>query len=323
MPLRLSASALAAMLMLAYAPASAETFPSRTVKVIVPYTAGGGTDVVARPLVQRLSEKWGQPVIIENRPGAGTAIGAEAVARSPADGYTLLISDTTTYTVNPHVYRRLPYDPLKDFAPIYIVCRSLPVIAVGKQVPAQSLSEFIAIVKQHPGKYSYGSFGNGSYAHVALEQFKRVAGIDLQHVPYRGGAPVVTDLLSGQLAITMSAITNFWAHYQQGTLRILATATEKRATLVPDLPTAGETLPGYGIEVFTTLAAPAATPPDILKKIAADVAEIVNDPEYREKNLSAQFLEPVGGTREEFVTMLARDSERWRRLVERTGIKID
>lgn len=324
MPRRFSVSALAAISVLALAaPASAQDYPSRTVKIVVPYTAGGGTDAVARPLAQRLSEKWGQPVIVENRPGAGTSIGAEAVARAPADGYTLLLSDATTYAVNPHVYRKLPYDPLKDFAPVSIVCRFTPVIAVGAKVPAKTLGELIALVKQQPGKLSYGSFGNGSYAHVALEEFKRVAGIDIQHVPYRGGAPVVTDLLSGQLTMTMATVTNFWQHHQEGTLRILATATEKRASLLPDMPTVGETLPGYAIDVFVAVAAPAATPPDILKKISADIAEIVGDRAYREKNLTGQFLEPVGSTREEFAAVLARDNERWRGLAARTGVKID
>jgi tripartite-type tricarboxylate transporter receptor subunit TctC len=301
----------------------AQDYPTRPIKIIVPYTAGGGTDAVARPLAQRLSEKWGQPVVIENRPGAGTAIGAEAVARAKADGYTLLLSDATTYAINPHVYRKLPYDPLKDFAPVSIVCRFTPVFAVNANVPARTLGDFITWVKERPGQQSYGSFGNGTYAHVAMEELKRAAGINLLHVPYRGGAPVVTDLLSGQISSTMATVTNFLQHHQAGKLRIIAAANEKRPSLLPDLPTVGETLPGYAIDVFVAVAAPTGTPTAIVNKISQDIAAIVSDPAYREKNLSLQYFEPVGSTPGEFEMVLKRDNAHWRGLVERTGVKID
>lgn len=304
-------------------PALSQEYPSRAVRIVVPYTAGGGTDAVARPLAQRLSEKWGQPVIIENRPGAGTAIGAEAVARSAADGYTLLLSDATTYVINPHVYKKLPYDPLKDLAPVSIVCRFTPVIAVNANVPAKTLTEFIAWAKQQPGKQSYGSFGNGTYAHIAMEELKRATGIDLVHIPYRGGAPVVTDLLSGQISTTMATVTNFWQHHQAGKLRILAAATEKRPSLLPELPTVGESIPGYSIDVFVAVAAPAGTPPETVKKISRDIAAVVAEPAYREKNLLSQFFEPVGSTEEEFTAVLQRDNARWQRLVRETGVRID
>ena len=320
---RLALSALALAFTAAALPAHAQSFPTKPVRIIVPYTAGGGTDAVARPLAQRLSEKWGQPVIIENRPGAGTAIGAEAAARAPADGYTLILSDATTYVVNPHVYRKLPYDPLKDFAPVSIVARFTPVIAVNAEAPAKTLPEFIAWAKREPGKLSYGSFGNGSYAHVALEAFKRAAGLDMVHIPYRGGAPVVTDLLAGQLAVTMATASNFAQHEKAGKLRIIAAATEKRLTSRPELPTVGETLPGYAIDVFVAVAAPAGTPDEILTKVSKDIAEIVKDTEYRARNYTPLEMEPVGSTREEFAFVLKRDNERWRELVARTGVKID
>ena len=303
--------------------AHAQGFPTKPVRIVVPYTAGGGTDAVARPLAQRLSEKWGQPVIIENRPGAGTAIGAEAVARSAPDGYTLILSDATTYAVNPHVYRKLPYDPLKDFAPVSIVCRFTPVIAVNADAPAKTLPEFIAWAKREGGKLSYGSFGNGTYAHVALEALKRAAGLDMVHIPYRGGAPVVTDLLAGQIAMTMATAGNFAQHEKAGKLRIIAAATEKRLSSRPELPTVGETLPGYAVEVFVAVAAPAGTPAEILAKVSKDIAEIVNDPVYRGKNFAPLELEPVGSTREEFAFVLKRDNDRWRELVERTGVKME
>jgi tripartite-type tricarboxylate transporter receptor subunit TctC len=303
--------------------AQAQDFPNKPVRLIVPYTSGGGTDAIARPLAQRLSEKWGQPVVIENKPGAGTAIGAEMVARAPADGYTLLISDATTYAINPHVYRKLAYDPLKDFAPVAIVCRYTPVVVVHPQVPAKTFGEFVAWIKSQPGKQSYGSFGNGTYAHVAIEGLKRETGMDMVHVPYRGGAPVVTDLLAGQIAFTMATITNFLQHHNAGKLRILAAATEKRPALMPDLPTINETVPGYSVNVFVAVAAPAGTPSAITKKISDDIAAIIADPDYREKFLNKQFFEPVGSTREEFATVLQRDNERWRDIVQRVGVKIE
>ena len=305
------------------AAAHAQNYPSKPVRIVVPYAAGGGTDTIARPLAQRLSEKWGQPVIVENRPGAGTSLGAESVARAPADGYTLLLSDASTYVINPHVYSKLSYNPLADFAPVSIVCHFMPVIAINANVPAKTMSEFIAIAKREQGKLSYGTFGNGTYSHVAMEEIKRLAGFEMTHVPYRGGAPVVTDLLAGQLAATIATITNFSEHEKAGKLRVLAAATEKRPSLRPNLPTIGETLPGYAINVFVAVAAPASTPPDILAKVSADIGEIVRDPAYREKNLTSQFLEPVGSSREEFAAVLARDNVRWHELVTRNGIKIE
>ncbi len=309
--------------MLMLLPAGGQNYPSKLVRIVVPYTAGGGTDTIARPLAQRLSEKWGQSVIIENRGGAGTAIGAEMVARSAPDGYTLLLSDATTYVINPYVYAKLPYNPNKDFTPISIVCRFLPGVVVNADVPAKTLGELIALAKQQPGKLTYGSFGNGTYAHVAMEDIKRRAGIDMPHVPYRGGAQVVTDLLSGQLTASIATISNFWEHEKAGKLRVIAAATEKRLSLRPDLPTVGETLPGYAIDVFVAVAAPAGTPPEILNKVSADIAEIVKDPVYRDKYLISGFLEPVGSTREEFAAVLARDNVRWRELVARTGVRIE
>jgi len=302
---------------------ASEQFPTKPVRIIVPYTSGGGTDAIARPLAQQLSEKWGQPVVIENRPGAGTAIGAETVARAAPDGYTLLISDATTYAINPHVYKKLAYDPLKDFSPVAIVCRYTPVVAVHPDVPAKTFPEFVEWIKKQPGKQSYGSFGNGTYAHVAIEDLKRSAGMDMVHVPYRGGAPVVTDLLAGQIVFTMATITNFLQHHNSGKLRILAAATESRPKLMPQLPTINETVKDYSVNVFVAVAAPAGTPSAIVKKISSDIAAIVGDSGYREKFLDKQFFEPVGSTPEEFAAVLKRDNGHWRDVVQRTGVKID
>lgn len=304
-------------------PAFAQNFPTGVVRLIVPYPAGGGIDAIARPLAQRLSERWGHPVIVENRPGAATAIAAEHVARAAADGHTLLISEVTTFAINPHVYPKLSYDPLKDFAPVTVVCRLSPVIAVNAEVPVKTLADLIALAKEKPGKLSYGSFGNGTYAHIAMEEFKRRAGIDMLHVPYKGGAAALTGVVSGETAATMATITNFIGNEQGGKLRIVASTTEQRLSRRPELPTVGETLPDYVIDSWVGVAAPAATPPAVLDKIRDDIAAIAADPDYRAKNFTAQFLEPVANTRAEFAEMLARDHARWRDMVKRNDVRID
>ena len=221
------------------ASASAE-FPGKPVRIVVPYTAGGGTDSVARGLATRLSELWKQPVVVENRPGAATVIGADAVAKSPADGHTLLFSDSATFVINPHLSAKLPYDPQRDFAPISLVVRLAPVVAVSNAVPANTLREFIDYAKAHPGKLTYASFGSGSYPHVITEQFKRMAGIDILHVPYKGSAAAVTDMLSGQLSMLIVTLSVFEQHEKAGKLKVLATTTDRRLSLRPDLPTISE-----------------------------------------------------------------------------------
>jgi tripartite-type tricarboxylate transporter receptor subunit TctC len=304
-------------------PAQAQGFPTKVVRLIVPYPAGGGIDQIARPLAERLAAKWGQPVIVENRPGAATAIAAEHVARAAPDGYTLLIGEVTTFGINPHIYPKLSYDPLKDFAPITIVCRLAPVIAVNAEVPAKTLPELIDLAKAQGGKLSYGSFGNGSYAHIAMEEFKRRANADMLHVPYRGGAAALTGLVSGETKVSMATITNFLGNEAGGKLRILAATTEKRLERRPDLPTVGETVPGYVIDAWVGIVAPAGTPATVLDKIRDDIAAIAGDAEYRTKNFVERFLEPIVNTRAEAAAMLKQDHERWREMVQRAGVKAD
>jgi tripartite-type tricarboxylate transporter receptor subunit TctC len=217
----------------------------------------------------------------------------------------------------------MPFDGVKDFTPISLLAYVTNTMVINPAVPATTLAEFIAYGKANPGKIAYASAGQGSTNHLCAALFAKMTGIEMVHVPYRGGAPVVTDLLSGQIAMSMATASNFAQHAAAGKLRLIAAATEKRLALYPDLPTVGETIPGYAVEVFVAVAAPAGTPADILTRISADIAEIVANPAYREKNLTAVSLEPVGSTREEFAAVLARDNARWRALVERTGIRID
>ena len=302
---------------------SAQPYPDHAVKVIVPYTPGGGTDVVGRAISQRLSEKWGQPVIVDNRAGAGTAIGAEVVAKAPADGYTLLFSDSTTFVILPHVYSNLRFDPAKDFAPIALAVQLAPVLAVANNTPGKTLPELITYAKNHPGQLSYASPGVGTYTHIAMEYFKHMAGVDMLHVPYKGSSPAMADLLSGRVAAYFVTYSVFESYEKAGKLRILAAGTPRRIPARPDLPTIGESVPGYSINVWFGLAAPAATPAPILDKISADVDAILKDPEFIEQFIKPQAYIPGDLTRAQFAEQMKSDFIKWGQIVELTGVKIE
>ena len=305
-------------------PAWAQAYPSKPVKIIVPYTPGGGTDAVARGLAHQLSEAWGQPVIVENRPGGATIIGADAVAKSPGDGYTLLFSDSAAFVINQHLYSKMPYNPMTDLAPITVVVRLAPVLALSNAVPANNLRELIAYAKANPGKLTYASFGSGSYPHVITEQLKRMAGIDILHVPYKGSAAAVTDILNGRLSMLIVSLSIFEQHEKAGKLKVLATATEKRLALRPELPTISEAgVPGYSASVWFGMAAPASTPAPILDKLNADIRKILADPTYRQKFITAQSFEPGGMSRAEFAALLKVENERWGQLVKDSGAVLE
>jgi tripartite-type tricarboxylate transporter receptor subunit TctC len=304
-------------------PTHAQTYPDRAVKVVVPYTPGGGTDVVARAISQRLSAKWGQPVIVDNRPGAGTAIGGEAVATAPADGYTLLFSDSTTFVILPHIYSHLRFDPDKAFDPISLVVHLAPVLAIANNTPAKTLPEFIAYGKAHPGQLTYASPGVGTYTNIAMEYFKHMAGVDILHIPYKGSSPAMTDLLAGRVGAYFVTYSVFAAYEKEGKLKILAAATPIRIPVRPDLPTIGESVPGYSINVWFGLAAPAGTPPAILDKIHADVSTILKDPDFIEKFINPQAYVAGDLTRAQFATQLKSDFDKWGEIAKITGVKID
>ena len=303
--------------------ATAQNFPDHTVKVIVPYVAGGGTDSVARAVSQGLQELWGQPVVVENKSGAGTAVGSEYAAKSPADGYTLLFSDSSALVINPHVYSKLRYDPIKDFEPVALAVRLAPVLAVSNDVKAKSVGEFIAYAKAHPGEMTYASPGTGTYTHIAMEYLKHMAGINMLHVPYKGSSPAMTDLIAGRIASYMVTYSVFDQYEKDGKLRILAAATDKRLPNRPDLPTIGETVKDYSIDVWFGFAAPAGTPTAILDKIHADVNKIVNDPAFVEKFLKPQAFIAGNLSRTEFAVQVKSDFAKWGELVKIAGVKID
>ena len=316
--------ALGIVLALAALPAAAQIYPSKPVKLVVPYPPGGVADLLARTVGQRLSEQWGQPVIVENRPGAAQIIGAETVARSPADGYTLLLSEGATFVINPHLYTKLPYDPLKDFTPVVVLCQISPVIAVNASLPANSVEELIAFAKSRPGSLSYGSMGSGSYAHISMEQFKQLAGVDIVHVPYKGSAPATTDLLSGRIGVMLVSLSVVEPHARAGKVRILAATTAKRLALRPELPTVAEAaLPGFETGTWFAVLGPANLPRDIVAKVHADVTSVIGVREFREQNFTKLGLEPVAITPEQFAQMMKADLERWGNLVRATGAKVD
>ena len=324
-PMLIGATVLAiAVQLFAAADAGAQAYPTRLVKVVVPYAAGGATDAAASGVTQRLSEIWVQPVVVENRPGAGTTMGAEYVAKAPADGYTLLFSDHPTYVITPHLYSKLNYNALADFAPITVVFHSSPVLAMSNAVPARDFREFLAYARANPGKLSYGSFGYGSNPHVAIEKLKQVAGIDLVHVPYKGGGPAMTDLIAGRVALLLGTYSFWEPNEKAGKLKIIAAVTEKRLAVRPDLPTVAESgVPGYFINTWFAMATTAGTPAPVLDKIHADVLRALQDPAFNEKFMKPQAYEPGGNSREEFAAMLKTEYARWGQLVRESGAKVE
>jgi tripartite-type tricarboxylate transporter receptor subunit TctC len=317
-------AAFAALLALAATASAAQSYPARSVKLIVPSPPGGITDLLAREFGQRLSGDWGQPVLVENRPGAAQIIGTEAVAKSPADGYTLLVADGSVLAINPHLYSKLPFDALRDLSPVAVLCQISPVIAVSAALPVTSVRELIALAKAKPGSLSYGSFGSGTYAHISMEQFKKLADVSMLHVPYKGSAPAMTDLLSGQIGVILVNISVVEPYEKAGKVRILAAATPKRLALRPDLPTIAEAaLPGFETGTWFGLLGPAHLPKDIVGKIHAEVAKVLADPEFRQQNLVKFGLEPVAMTPEQLGQTMEADLERWGRLVKESGAKID
>ena len=320
----INATLTAAMSMMTWlAAANAQTYPDHPVKVIVPYTAGGGTDSVARAVSQKLAEIWKQTVFIENRPGAGTSVGAEAVARATPDGYTLLFSDSSTFVINPHIYTNLRFDPLKDFEPIAMAVRLAPVLAISNDTPAKTVSELIALAKAEPGKITYASPGVGTYTHIAMEYFKHAAGIDMLHVPYKGSTPALTDLLAGRVSAYFVTYSVFDSYEKAGKLKIIGAATPERLPIRPDLPTIGETLPGYSIDVWFGYAAPAGTPTAILDKIHNDVSAILKDPDFIEKFVKPQAYIAGNLTRAKFGEQIKSDYAKWKELSRLANVKID
>jgi tripartite-type tricarboxylate transporter receptor subunit TctC len=316
------AAAAFAVLALLCGPAMAQNFPNGPVKFLVPVPAGGVTDTMARIVGTRLSEMWGQPVIVENRPGGNYAVASQAVARAPADGYTLLVAPDSTFTANPFLIANLSYN-IKEFTAISGLCRGTPMLAVNAALPVKDVKELIALAKAKPGTLNYGSYGVGTYAHLSMEDFKQRTGTDVQHIPYRGAAPATNDLLSGQINMVLLNLSSVADHEKTGKVKILASAGEKRAEARPDLPKVAEAgVPGFATNVWFGLLGPANMPADLVAKIHADVQKVLAMPqtkEFFEKN----SFERMDLSPKQFGELIERDSKHWSALIKSVGAKID
>jgi tripartite-type tricarboxylate transporter receptor subunit TctC len=299
--------------------AAAQGWPSKSVKIVCPFPAGGATDVVSRLLAQKLQEAWGQSVIVENRPGAGGNIGADAVAKSPPDGYTLLMTSGSIVTVNPHMYKTLTYDAAKDLVPITNVASGPQVIAVSADVPARDLREFIAYAKANPKKVNMGSAGVGTQTHLAAENFALAAGIDITHVPYKGESLAITDLLGGQIQLVTPNLGASISLIQQGKLKALGVTSPQRSPQLPDVPAVAEVLPGFENAGWFGLMAPAGTPREVIDRVQRDSAKILLSEEFRAK-LAQQGMVPVGNTPSDFAASIRAESARWARVVKERGL---
>jgi tripartite-type tricarboxylate transporter receptor subunit TctC len=301
----------------------AQTYPVKPVRFVIPYPPGGGSDTIGRPLAQKLAEGLGQQVVVDNRGGANGNIGMEAVARSAPDGYTLVFALSAQLAINPGLYQRLPYDPLKDFAPITLLGEGGYILVVHPSLPAKSVKELLALAKARPGQIAYSSSGNGSGGHLAIELLNSMAGIRMLHVPYKGGGPALMDLIAGQVQVLFATQLASWPHVQSGRIRALATSMAKRPASVPDLPTVSEAgLPGYDSGVWYAVLAPAGTPRDIITRINGEVVRALKQPDYRGL-LVNNTIEPIGSPPERLTQYIKSELAKWARVIKAADVRID
>jgi len=298
-------------------------YPTRPIRLVVPFPPGGTTDILARSVAQKLTEAWGQPVVVDNRPGAAGNIGAELVAKSAPDGYTLLMGTVGTHAINASLYAKMPYDHVKDFAPVILVAGVPNVLVVNPAVPANSVQELIAYGKAHPGKLNFASSGSGTSIHLAGELFKVSTGVNMTHIPYKGSAPALQDLVGGQVQLMFDNLPSALPQIKAGKLRALAVTSTTRAAALPNVPTVAESgLPGFEASSWFGILAPAGTPPAIVAKINAEVGKWVSSPEAKEKLLS-QGANAIGGTPEDFAKHIQTETAKWAKVVKDSGAKVD
>lgn len=310
--------------LVAFAPgAQAQGFPTKPVVLVVPFPAGGAVDIIGRVVGKPLGEALGQPVVIENRAGAGTIVGASYVSKAAADGYTLLISSGSTFTVNPAIKPSLPYDPIKSFEPVGQVTRVPLIIVANRAVPVDNLRQMVSAVNAAPGKYVYGSFGTGTTGHFAGEMLLNTTGMKLQHIPYKGSAPAIADLIGGQIPFSVDTVAASLPHIRSGKLKAIAVTGSARASLLPDVPTVAEAgYPGFDADAWVAIAAPRGLPADVKAKLEAAVAKVMTDPEVRQK-LLANGLEPKYATADQVAATIDKELPRMRMIAQRAGIQDD
>ena len=306
----------------AAAQVAAQPYPSKPIRIVVPWAPGGSTDVLARLIGIKLSENWGQPAVVENKPGASGNIGSELVAKSAPDGYTLLVGSVSTHAMNPFLMASMPFKGVDDFSTIALAAYVTNVLVVHSSVPAKSVRELIDLLKAEPGKMAYASAGNGSPNHVAAELFCRMAGVDMLHVPYKGGGPATAGIVGGQVGVLFTGLGNVWDHVKAGKLKLLAVTENRRSQLLPGLPMVGETLPGYEVAVWYGVWGPAAMPPELTAKLNGEVNRILKLPDVKQR-LDLMGAEHVSMPAREAHQLLRREYERWGRIIRESGIKAD
>jgi tripartite-type tricarboxylate transporter receptor subunit TctC len=307
----------------AAAASPAANYPSKPIKLVVPFPPGGPLDTVARALGQAMTASWGQPVVVDNRPGAGGGIGADVVAKSPPDGYTILMGAVSTHAINVTLYKKIPYDPLRDFVPVTQVADVPNVLVVNPALPVHSVVELIAYAKAHPGTLNFASGSNGSTGHLAGELFKSMAHIDMQHIPYKGSAPAISDLLAGQVSLMFDNLASATPLIKSGKLRALAVTTAKRTPFFPELPTIAEAgLPGFDLSTWFGVFAPAGTPPEIVTKLNVELVRILKTPEMKE-HMANLGVEPVGNTPEQFLAYIRNEIPKYAKVIRESGASVD
>lgn len=318
----LIAAACAVVLQTVCGAAAAQAYPSKPVRFVVPYTPGGGTDLMARALAQRMSENMSQSVIVENRAGAGGNLGMEFVARSAPDGYTIALALTAQYVVNPALYPKLPYDPVKDYAPIMLVARNPYVLIVHPTVPAKTLKELLALAKARAGQLTFSSSGNGSGAHLSGEMLKTLGKVNLLHIPYKGAGALLPDLIAGQIHMSFVTWSSVGPHVKSGRLRPLGVTTVKRSPALPDYPAIAETLPGYDLPVWYGIVAPAGTPREIITRLNSELLKVINTPDFKQR-IEIDAVEPIGSTPEQLGDYIKVELVKWAKIVKDSGAKVD
>ena len=305
-------------------PAQAQAWPAKPIRLVIPFPACDATDIIGRLLGQKLAAALGQQVVVDNKPGAGGSLGADIVAKAPADGYTILLSTSSTHSIGPALNPKLPYDAFKDFAPIAHVATAPSVLVVGRDFPAKTAQELIALLKKNPGKYNFGSSGIGTYPHLAAEMFKwRAGGLFVVHIPYRGTGLVITDLVAGQIAFLMDSIVSAQPHIKDGKVRPLAVSGAKRSGSLPQVPTFGEVgVPNMELSNWFGFFAPPGTPADVVQRLNRELNTIVRAPDVVER-LAFVGAEPGGGTVEQFAKLYRDEHESWKALIQRANIKAE
>ena len=318
-----SASAWVSVLLLfACGASAAQSFPAKPVRIIVAFPPGGGTDIVARTMGPRLTEIWGQSVVVENRAGASGVIGTEVAARSAPDGYTLFMGTLGNFTANQYLYPKMPVDPLRDFAPLTQVVAVHFVMIAHPSLPAKSVKDLIALAKAHPGQINYSSSGPGGAPHLGVELFKSMTGVNLVHIPYKGSGPSFVDLLAGQVTLTCDSLLQSLPYIKAGRLRALGVLGSKRTALLPDVPTVGETVRGYDLTNWFGLAAPAATPRELVNRIYGDLSKVMQQTDFRER-ISKMGADVVGSTPDQFGAFMKSESAKWGKVIREANIKAE